>query len=104
MEKVNFTLKRREPWTFNIAEEPGKIYILPALSGLSYEEADKMKEIGELKTVTEQGPMIKAFIMKYNPELEDKGVSDMEYYEIFNAYGLSEGKEKMGESAASRRS
>ena len=28
-------------------------------------------------------------------------LGDMEYYEIFNAYGLSEGKEKLGESGAS---
>jgi len=104
MANATFTLKKRKDWSFALEDEPGKVYTLPALSGLSYEEADRMQKIGQLKDVTEQGPMIKAFILKYAPELEDKGLGDMEYYEIFNAYGMSEGREKMGESAASRRS
>ena len=104
MEKAAFTLKKRKDWCFALEDEPKKIYTLPALSGLSYEEAERMKKIGSIDNITEQGPLIKEFILSYAPELEEKDLGDMEYYEIFNAYGLSEGREKMGESTASQSS
>ena len=99
-----FTLKKRKDWSFALEDDPKKVYTLPALSGLSYAEADRMKQIGSMTEIAEQGPLIKEFILSYAPELADKGLGDMEFYEIFNAYGLSEGKEKLGESAASRSS
>jgi hypothetical protein len=99
-----FTLKKRRDWSFALEDDPKKVYTLPALSGLSYAEADRMKQIGSMTEISEQGPLIKEFILSYAPELADKGLGDMEFYEIFNAYGLSEGKEKLGESAASRNS
>jgi hypothetical protein len=99
-----FTLKKRKDWSFALEDDPKKVYTLPALSGLSYAEADRMKQIGSMTEISEQGPLIKEFILSYAPELADKGLGDMEFYEIFNAYGLSEGKEKLGESAASRHS
>ena len=101
---ANFTLKKRKDWSFALEDDPKKIYTLPALSGLSYEEAEKMKKIGSMTDITEQGPLVKEFILSYAPDLNDKGLGDMEYYEIFNAYGLSEGKDKAGESGASRNS
>ena len=104
MEKAAFTLKKRKDWSFALEDEPKKIYTLPALSGLSYEEAERMKKIGSIDNITEQGPLIKEFILSYAPELEEKDLGDMEYYEIFNAYGLSEGREKLGESTASQSS
>lgn len=104
MSKTTFTLKRRTDWQFSLEDDPKKVYTLPALSGLSYEEADRMKKIGSMDKIAEQGPLIKAFILTYAPELEEMGLGDMEYYEIFNAYGLSEGKNKLGESEASRNS
>lgn len=104
MEKAAFTLKKRKDWCFALEDEPKKIYTLPALSGLSYEEAERMKKIGSIDNIIEQGPLIKEFILSYAPELEEKDLGDMEYYEIFNAYGLSEGREKMGESTASQSS
>ena len=90
-----------EGWPFAFASDPDTVYELPALSQLSYEEAKEMQEIGSMTDITEQGPLIKEFILSYAPDLEEMGLGDMEYYEIFNAYGLSEGREKLGESAAS---
>lgn len=104
MANAAFTLKKRRDWSFALEDDPKKVYTLPALSGLSYAEADRMKQIGSMTEISEQGPLIKEFILSYAPELADKGLGDMEFYEIFNAYGLSEGKEKLGESAASRNS
>jgi hypothetical protein len=104
MANAAFTLKKRKDWAFALEDEPKKIYTLPALSGLSYEEAERMKKIGSMTDITEQGPLIKEFILSYAPDLKEKDLGDMEYYEIFNAYGISEGKEKLGESAASQSS
>lgn len=104
MANAAFTLKKRKDWSFALEDDPKKIYVLPALSGLSYEEAEKMKKIGSMTSITEQGPLIKEFILSYAPELAAKDLGDMEYYEIFNAYGLSEGREKLGESSASQNS
>ena len=104
MAEATFTLKKRRDWCFALEDDPKKVYTLPALSGLSYAEAERMKQIGSMTEITEQGPLIKEFILTYAPDLKDKGLGDMEFYEIFNAYGLSEGKEKLGESAASPRS
>lgn len=104
MANATFTLKKRRDWSFALEDDPKKVYTLPALSGLSYQEAEKMKKIGEITDITEQGPLIKEFILSYAPDLADKGLGDMEYYEIFNAYGLSEGREKLGESGASQSS
>jgi len=101
---ATFTLKKRTNWPFALEDNPGKIYTLPALSKLSYQEAERMKKIGEITDITEQGPLIKEFILSYAPDLAEKGLGDMEYYEIFNAYGLSEGKERLGESGASQSS
>ena len=102
MAKANFVLKKRKDWSFALADDPEKTYTLPALSGLSYEEAERMKKIGSMTEITEQGPLIKDFILSYAPELAKMDIGDMEYYEIFNAYGISEGKEKLGESKASQ--
>ena len=99
-----FTLRRRKNWIFVLEDEPEKEYFLPALSGLSYDEAEKMKKIGSMDNIVKQGPMIKEFILSYAPDLAKKDLGDMEYYEIFNAWGLSEGRNKLGESEASQSS
>ena len=101
MANATFTLKQKKGWTFALDTDTKKVYTLPALSGLSFQEAERMKKIGSMTDITEQGPLITEFILSYAPDLEEMGLGDMEYYEIFNAYGLSEGREKLGESAAS---
>ena len=100
MAKANFTLKIQKDWSFSLEDYPDEVYTLPAMSKLSYEEADMMKRLSEQTDVTEQGPMVKTFILTYAPGLEGKGIGDMGYYEIFNAYALAQGKDKLGESKA----
>lgn len=97
MAKKSFTLNTSNDFTFDLSTEPGTVYRLPALTGLSFEDAEKMGKINEEKSVIKQGPMIKDFIISHNPALADKNLPDMAFYEIFNAYGLSEGREKQGE-------
>ena len=77
MEKANFTLKKRKDWFFALEDRSDKVFKLPALSGLSYEEAERMKKIGSISEITEQGPLIKEFILTYAPELADKGLGEL---------------------------
>ena len=57
-----------------------------------------MANFADGKTIVEQGGRIKEFILKHVPELADKGLCDMEYYEILNAYIEFGKKENLGES------
>lgn len=95
-----YTLKKRKVFKFALEDEPDIVYELPPLKSLGYEEAQLMTELSDDTKISEQGPKVKKFILDHCPELADKDVADMEYYEIFNAYALSEGN-KMGESQAS---
>lgn len=99
-----FTLKKRQRFQFALEEDPGKVYSLPPLSSLSFEDAQLMAKLGDETTIVKQGEKIKKFILGKCPELEGKGLEDMEFYEIFNAYAMSEGNDKLGESKASRNS
>lgn len=103
-ERTVFTLQTARRWEFALEEEPDKVYSLPALDALSYEEGEKMRELGKIEKLTKQGPEIKAFILRHCPALEEKNLGDMQYYVIFNAWALSEGENKLGESKASRNS
>jgi hypothetical protein len=101
---ADFTLKRRKDFYFSLEDDPDKVYVLPALKSLSFEDAQAMTKIDDEQDLVKKGNLVRDFILKYAPELEDKDLGGMEYFEIFNAYGLNEGKEAMGESKASRRS
>lgn len=103
-ETVNFTLKKPKVFRFALEDEPEKVYELPPLKSLGYEEAQIMADLGDETKISKQGPKIRKFILDHCPELEKKNIADMEYYEIFNAYAMSEGASKLGESEASRNS
>lgn len=98
---ADFVLTKRQGFTFALAEEPEKVYTLQSLKKLSFPEAKHMAEIDEETDLLKKGEMIRDFIFERVPELKDKGLSDMEMLEIFNAYALHEGTENLGESKAS---
>lgn len=102
--EASFTLKKREDFTFALENEPDVIYTLPALKGFSFEEAQEMSKIDDEENLVKKGAMIRAFILRYAPQLEEKDLSDMEYLEIFNAFAMSEGRKELGESKASQTS
>jgi hypothetical protein len=101
---TDFTLKKRRDFVFALEENPDKTYTIPALKSLSFEEAQAMTKIDAEDDIVKKGELIKAFILRHAPELEDLNLGGMEYFEIFNAYGLNEGNREMGESKASRHS
>ena len=95
---ADFTLKKRKDFTFALESDPKKTYTIPAASNLGFEEAQMMANFADGKTIVEQGERIKGFILKHVPELAEKGLCDMEYYEILNAYIEFGKKENLGES------
>ena len=99
---ADFTLKKRKAFVFALEDNPEQTYTLPSLKNLSFEDAQTMTKIDEEKNIVKKGNLIRGFILKYAPALADKNISDMEYFEIFNAYGLNEGREELGESKASQ--
>ena len=42
-----FTLKKRQRFQFALEEDPGKVYSLPPLSSLSFEDAQLMSKLGD---------------------------------------------------------
>ena len=69
-----FTLKKRQRFQFALEEDPGKVYSLPPLSSLSFEDAQLMAKLGDETTIVKQGEKIKKFILGKCPELEGKGL------------------------------
>lgn len=98
---ADFVLKKHSEFTFALEEDTDRVYKLPPMSKLSFEEMQLTLKIADEKNLVKQGRMVKDFILSYVPELADKGLSDAEYLMIYNEYGLSEGKTSMGESTAS---
>jgi len=99
---ARFVLKKKECFEFALESNPDKVYTLPAIGSLGFDEGKALATIAEEKDMATQGNVIKNFILKYNPELEAENLGDMEYWEIYNAYGLDQGKANMGESQASQ--
>ena len=101
---ADFVLKKRKDFTFALEENPETAYTIPALRSLSLEDAELMTKINDEKSVAKKGKMIREFIVRYAPELKEMEIGGMGWFDIFNAYALSQGEQDMGESKASRNS
>ena len=98
---ADFVLKKRKDFTFALEDTPEKTFTIPALKSLSLEDAELMTKIDDEKKVTKKGTMIREFICRFAPELKEMNIGGMEWFEIFNAYALSQGGQDLGESKAS---
>lgn len=99
---ADFVLSKRRAFVFALEDDPEKTYTLPSVSSLGFEDAQLLVKIDETKDIVKRGNMIRDFILKYVPELKEKNLGGMEYFELYSAYGMNEGKAKMGESKASQ--
>lgn len=99
---TDFVIKRRKDFVFAIEDAPDQTYTLPTLSGLGFEDAQLLVKIDGEKDLAKRGPLVRDFILRFAPQLADAGVGDMQYLEIYNAYGLFMGREQLGESRASQ--
>lgn len=97
---ADFVMKKKKAFTFALEDHPGHTYEIPALSSLSFEDARILTEADKEQDLVQRGKIIREFILKFAPDL--KSLSDMEFFEIYNAYALFVGHAQMGESQASQ--
>lgn len=99
---ADFIIRKRRDFVFALEDAQEQTFTLPALSSLGFEEAKLLTQINEEKDIVKKGGLIEEFLLKQAPALKDMGLSGMEYFEIYNAYGLAMGRNKLGESQASQ--
>lgn len=99
---TDFIVKKRRDFVFALEDAPDKTFTLPALSSLGFDDVALVTQANEEKDIVKRGALIQEFILKYAPGLADLGLGGMEYFEIYNAYGLAMGKKQLGESQASQ--
>lgn len=94
---ADFVLSRKKDFTFALDSDGGKVYTLPPITSLPFEDVQLLTKANEETDFVKRGNMIKKFILEYAPELEEIGLGAMEYFDIYNAYGINYGKQA-GES------
>ncbi len=99
---ADFIVRKRRDFVFAVEDAPEETFTLPALSSLSFEEARQITMINDEEDIVERGKLVEAFLLKHAPGLKALNLSGMEYFEIYNAYGLAMGRNKLGESQASQ--
>lgn len=87
---ADYVVKKHASFVFAFADDTeGKTYELPSVQSLSFDDAELFINIKE-KGIREQGEGMKAFVQKYNPELKDKDIGDMQYLFILQEYIASQ--------------
>ena len=99
---ADFIVRKRRDFVFALEDAQEQTFTLPALSSLGFEEAKLLTQINEEKDIVKKGGLVEKFLLTYAPALKDMGLSGMEYFEIYNAYGLAMGRNKLGELQASQ--
>ncbi len=99
---ADFVMRKRRGFVFAIEDAPEQTFTLPALSSLGFEDAKLLTQINEAEDIIEKGKLVEEFLLKFAPGLKKLGLSGMEMFEIYNAYGLAMGKNQLGESSASQ--
>ena len=96
---ADFVMKKRKGFTFRI-EDDAHVYAIPALSNLSFADVAMLSKADKETDIVKRGKIVRDFILKFAPDLEN--LSDMEFFEIYNAYAQTIGHATMGESQASQ--
>lgn len=99
---ADFIVRKRRDFVFAIDTAPEQTFTLPDINSFGFEDAKLLTQISEEKDIVNKGKLIEEFLLKFAPALKDMGLSGMEYFEIFNAYGLAMGRNKLGELQASQ--
>ena len=99
---ADYIVRKRRDFVFAVEDAPDLTFTLPALSSLGFEDARLVVQADKEEDIVKRGKIIEEFILRHAPGLKDLGVSGMEYFEIYKAYGLAMGKNKLGESQASQ--
>lgn len=86
-----YKIKKAQP--FIIEGEKGK-YMIPAFSSLSAEDMGEILQLTPETPTADRMKIMKNFLIRFAPELEDEGLGDMGYSQIFTAY---EKEQNLGE-------
>lgn len=86
---ANFVLKKQESFTFQM-EGSDKVYTLPELTELGVDDTLQFNEIATTKDIRSQILACKEFILRHVPEVEELGLGEMAYVQIFTAYAGSQ--------------
>lgn len=99
---ADFIVRKRRDFVFAVEDAPDKTFTLPALSSLGFDDVKLITRANEEEDIEKRGALIQAFILEHAPDLKDLDLGAMVYFEIYNAYGLAMGRNKLGESQASQ--
>lgn len=94
---ADFKLKKRVDFTFAMEGDEGTVYTIPSIKRLPFEIVQEMSKMEKEEDLAEKFRMIREIMFELVPELEGKGLSDIELSEIMNAYDLHQGKAYTGE-------
>lgn len=86
-----YKIKKAQP--FIIEGQNGK-YMIPAFSSLSTEDMGEILQLKPETPTAERMQILKRFLLRFAPELENEGLGDMGYSQIFTAY---EKEQNLGE-------
>jgi len=96
---MGYKLQNHEPYI--ITGKEGKEYKIPAPLDMDFEAIEIVLRFNKSEDEIEKVGICKEFFHHYAPDLEAEGISDIEYYHIWEDYNKGKvihRKKKMGES------
>ena len=96
---MGYKLKKHEPYVITGYE--GKEYKIPAPIDMDLEDIEIVLRYNKSTDEIEKAQICKEFFLHTAPDLESEGISDMEYFMIFQDYNKAkplEQKTELGES------
>lgn len=66
-------------------------YIIPRASALSLDDVAAFSAVKTADTLQEKLAICRSFLLTHAPDLEQEGLGDMGYIQIFNAYADAQG-------------
>ena len=94
-----YQIKEHAP--FIIKGKKGNEYKIPQVVGLGVDDFALFIKYNETEDPVERIKACKEFFLSVAPELEDEGIGDVEYFEIFEEYNTAKTpkqRKKVGES------
>lgn len=96
---MGYKLEKHDPYV--ITGRTGKEYEIPPTIEMSLEDIEMMLRYNKSTDEIEKAKICKEFFLHAAPDLEKEGISDMEYFVIFQDYNntsLIKQKGNLGES------
>ena len=92
---MGYQLKKHEPYVI-IGTDEEKEYKIPAPIDMNIDSIEIVLRYNKSEDEIERAKICKEFFLHFAPDLEQEGISDMEYFHIFQDY--NRGSKNLGES------